>query len=63
MIPSLYQPVTDPMETIKTIQAVGAQRCIIGSDFGQCYTWTVSMECEFSYGPCWPSALRSMRSA
>jgi len=35
MIPSLYQPVADPMETIKTIQAIGAHRCIIGSDFGQ----------------------------
>ncbi|HVB85547.1 MAG TPA: DUF6282 family protein [Candidatus Dormibacteraeota bacterium] len=35
MIPSLYQPVADPMETIKTIQAIGAKRCIIGSDFGQ----------------------------
>ena len=35
MIPSLYQPVADPMETIKTIKAVGAHRCIIGSSFGQ----------------------------
>jgi len=35
MIPSLYQPVVDPMETIHTIRAIGAERCIIGSDFGQ----------------------------
>jgi predicted TIM-barrel fold metal-dependent hydrolase len=35
MIPSLYQPVADPMETINTIKAIGPQRCIIGSDFGQ----------------------------
>lgn len=35
MIPSLYQPVADPMETIRTIKAIGAERCIIGSDFGQ----------------------------
>jgi predicted metal-dependent phosphotriesterase family hydrolase len=35
MIPSLYQPVADPMETINTIKAIGAKRCIIGSDFGQ----------------------------
>jgi hypothetical protein len=35
MIPSLYQPVADPMETIHTIRAVGPERCIIGSDFGQ----------------------------
>ena len=35
MIPSLYQPVADPMETISTIKAIGAERCIIGSDFGQ----------------------------
>jgi Family of unknown function (DUF6282) len=35
MIPSLYQPVADPMETVKTIKAIGADRCIIGSDFGQ----------------------------
>ncbi len=35
MIPSLYQPVADPMETIKTIKEIGPKRCIIGSDFGQ----------------------------
>jgi hypothetical protein len=35
MIPSLYQPVADPMETIRTIKENGPDRCIIGSDFGQ----------------------------
>ena len=35
MIPSLYQPVADPMETIRTIKAIGPEHCIIGSDFGQ----------------------------
>jgi hypothetical protein len=35
MIPSLYQPVADPMETISTMKAIGVERCIIGSDFGQ----------------------------
>jgi len=35
MIPSLYQPVADPMETIRTIKQIGPDRCIIGSDFGQ----------------------------
>jgi len=35
MIPSLYQPVADPMETIHTIKEIGPKRCIIGSDFGQ----------------------------
>jgi histidinol phosphatase-like PHP family hydrolase len=35
MIPSLYQPVCDPMETIRTIKEIGPERCIIGSDFGQ----------------------------
>ena len=35
MIPSLYQPVADPMETIRTIREIGPDRCIIGSDFGQ----------------------------
>ncbi len=35
MIPSLCQPVADLMETINTIKAIGPQRCIIGSDFGQ----------------------------
>ncbi len=35
MIPSLYQPVADPMETIRTIKEIGPERCIIGSDFGQ----------------------------
>jgi hypothetical protein len=35
MIPSLYQPVADPLETIRTMREIGPQRCIIGSDFGQ----------------------------
>ena len=35
MIPSLYQPVADPMETVAAMKAIGAERCIIGSDFGQ----------------------------
>ena len=35
MIPSLYQPVADPMETFRTIKEIGPDRCIIGSDFGQ----------------------------
>jgi Family of unknown function (DUF6282) len=35
MIPSLYQPVADPMETVAAIKAIGPERCIIGSDFGQ----------------------------
>jgi hypothetical protein len=35
MIPSLYQPVADPMETIRTIKEIGPDRCIIGSDFSQ----------------------------
>ena len=35
MIPSLYQPVCDPYETVDTIRAVGAERCVAGSDFGQ----------------------------
>lgn len=35
MIPSLYRPIQDPFETIRTIQAIGPERCIIGSDFGQ----------------------------
>jgi len=35
MIPSLYQPVADPMETVRTIKEIGPERCIVGSDFGQ----------------------------
>jgi histidinol phosphatase-like PHP family hydrolase len=35
MIPSLYQPVADPMETVRAIKEIGPERCIIGSDFGQ----------------------------
>lgn len=35
MIPSLYQAVQDPFETVDTIREVGAERCIVGSDFGQ----------------------------
>ena len=35
MIPSLYQPVQDPMETVAVINRIGAQRCVAASDFGQ----------------------------
>ncbi len=35
MIPSLYQPVADPFETVETIKAIGSSRCIVASDFGQ----------------------------
>jgi|Deesub1362A_J573_1020465.scaffolds.fasta_scaffold00472_5 hypothetical protein len=35
MIPSLYQPVADPSETIKVIEEIGSDKCIIASDFGQ----------------------------
>ncbi|MCC7107012.1 MAG: hypothetical protein IT307_17915 [Chloroflexi bacterium] len=35
MIPSLYQPIQDPYETVRTIREIGAERCVIGSDFGQ----------------------------
>ena len=35
MIPSLYQPIQDPMETVATIRSVGADRCVTASDFGQ----------------------------
>jgi hypothetical protein len=35
MIPSLYQTVQDPLETVETIKRVGAERCIAASDFGQ----------------------------
>jgi len=35
MIPSLYEPVADPFETVEVIKRVGAERCLIGSDFGQ----------------------------
>jgi hypothetical protein len=35
MIPSLYQPVQDPFETLEVIDRVGAERCVAASDFGQ----------------------------
>lgn len=35
MIPSLYQPVADPFETVKVIEEIGPEKCIIASDFGQ----------------------------
>lgn len=35
MIPSIYQPLADPFETVETIRAIGAERCLAGSDFGQ----------------------------
>ncbi|MBI4320118.1 MAG: hypothetical protein HY675_16630 [Chloroflexi bacterium] len=35
MIPSIYQPVADPFETVEVIKKVGAKHCIVGSDFGQ----------------------------
>jgi hypothetical protein len=30
-----YQPVCDPMETIRTMKEIRPERCIIGTDFGQ----------------------------
>ena len=35
MIPSIYQPIADPFETVQVIQEIGAERCVIASDFGQ----------------------------
>jgi len=35
MIPSIYQPICDPFETINLIKTFGADKCIIGGDFGQ----------------------------
>jgi uncharacterized protein DUF6282 len=35
MIPSIYQPVADPMETVRVIEEIGPERCLIASDFGQ----------------------------
>lgn len=35
MIPSLYQPVQDPMETVEVINRIGPERCVAASDFGQ----------------------------
>jgi len=35
MIPSIYQPVADPKETVEVIQKIGAKNCCAGSDFGQ----------------------------
>ncbi len=35
MIPSIYQPVADPLETIAVIREIGPERCVIASDFGQ----------------------------
>lgn len=35
MIPSIYQPVADPYETVRVMQEIGPERCVIASDFGQ----------------------------
>lgn len=35
MIPSLYQCIQDPFETVQAIRECGAERCCSGSDFGQ----------------------------
>jgi hypothetical protein len=35
MIPSIYQPVADPLETVQVIQSIGADRCLAATDFGQ----------------------------
>jgi uncharacterized protein DUF6282 len=35
MIPSIYQPVADPMETVRVIEEIGPERCVIASDLGQ----------------------------
>jgi Family of unknown function (DUF6282) len=61
MIPSLYQPVADPMETIKTIKAIGPSDASSAAISAKFSTWTASMECESSSGRCWRSASRSTR--
>jgi len=35
MIPSIYQPIADPFETVEVLKAVGAERCVAATDFGQ----------------------------
>src|SRR6266446_1979072 len=50
MIHSLYQPVADAMETVKTIKEIGADRCIIGSDFGQVLHMDVRLITQNSNG-------------
>lgn len=35
MIPSIYQPVADPFETVEVIRSIGAHRCVAATDFGQ----------------------------
>jgi hypothetical protein len=35
MIPSIYQPIADPFETVDVIKTVGAARCLAATDFGQ----------------------------
>ena len=35
IIPSMCQPVVDPFETPCVVDAIGAERCIAASDFGQ----------------------------
>lgn len=35
MIPSIYQPIADPFETVQVINTIGARRCLAATDFGQ----------------------------
>jgi Family of unknown function (DUF6282) len=35
MIPSIYQPIADPFETVQVVGKVGADRCVAATDFGQ----------------------------
>lgn len=39
MLPSFYSPVTDAEITIKVIEAIGSDRCILVSDVGQVLNW------------------------
>jgi hypothetical protein len=34
-LPSIYNPICDPMETIEVINQIGAEHCLLGSDVGQ----------------------------
>ena len=34
-LPSIYNPICDPMETIEVINQIGAEHCLLGTDTGQ----------------------------
>jgi len=62
MIPSLYQPVADPMETIRHDQEIARTAASSAATSVRCCTWMPSTACASFSARCLPSASNRMKS-